>query len=69
MTQGISKRVEISKKIKIPKGLEIFLECNTVLALRSLMEQLLFSLNIFKTQYISQGLREKENEKKFKTKL
>ena len=69
MTQGISKRVEISKKIKISKGLEIFLECNTVLALRSLMEQLLFSLNIFKTQYISQGLREKENEKKFKTKL
>ena len=69
MTQGISKRVEISKRIKIPKRVEISLECNTVPALRSLMEQLLFSLNIFKTQYISQGLREKENEKKFKTKL
>ena len=69
MTQGISKRVEISKRIEIPKRLDIFLECNTVLALPSPMEQLLFSFNIFKTQYISQGLREKENEKKFKTKL
>ena len=65
MTQGISKRVEISKRIEIPKILEISLECNTFLALRSLMEQLLFSLNIFKTQYISRGPREKENEKKF----
>ena len=69
MTQDISKRVEISKRIEIPKRLQIPLEYNTVIALCSLMEQLLFIFKIFKTQYISQGLREKENEKKFKTKL
>ena len=69
MIQCIFKKIDISERIEIPKRLEIALECKMVFALRSLMEQFLFLSNIFKTQHISQVLRKKENEKKFKIKL